>query len=164
MVPFALAGQTTAEVVVSHYGAGQVYPPFSVPVASTAPAIFTESQNGGGQGSFIHYPSNSHNSADNPAPAGSAVTFFATGEGVWDDTIQDGSVSVGVRHFVTKAVSLTVGSQPARILYAGAVPYQAGRLQINAILPDGISSGPQPVVLKIGEADNAQQRVTIEIK
>jgi len=168
VVPYALAGQATADVVVAYFwvgpGSSQTSPPFSISLANTAPAIFTASPNGSGQGSFIHYPSNSYNSADNPAPPGSGITLFATGEGMWDDSVQAGTITQTARNFVTKPVSLTVGGQPARIQYAGAAPYQVGKLQINALLPEGIASGQQPVVLKIGDADNARQGVTISIR
>ena len=168
VVPFAVAGQASAQVVVHYFknefNTNPMSPAFSVPVAATAPAIFTSAQNGSGQGLFIHYPSNSYNSVDNPTPPGSAITLFATGEGMWDDSVQDGAISIGVHDFITKPVSLTIGGKSARILYAGAAPYQAARLQINAFIPEGIASGPQSVILKIGDADNAQQGVIISIR
>jgi uncharacterized protein (TIGR03437 family) len=37
-------------------------------------------------------------------------------------------------------------------------------LQVNAIVPNGIGSGAQPVVLKIGNNDNAAQQVTVAVK
>jgi len=62
-------------------------------------------------------------------------------------------------------VSLTIGGKPAKILFAGAAPYEAaGMLQINAIIPNGIGSGPQPVVLTIGNRNNAAQPVTLAVK
>jgi uncharacterized protein (TIGR03437 family) len=34
-------------------------------------------------------------------------------------------------------------------------------LQVNAVVPEGLNAGPQPVVLKIGANDNAEQRATV---
>lgn len=165
VVPYAAAGRATAEVAVSYFNSPlRTSPSLFVPMADTAPAILTPSQNGSGQGSIIHYPDNRYNNADNPALPGAIVTLYATGEGEWDDSVADGSIGIAARDFVNKPVSLTVGGQSARILYAGAAPYLRGVLQVNAQLPEGIASGPQPVVLKIGEADNAEQRVTIAIR
>ena len=47
-------------------------------------------------------------------------------------------------------VSLTIGGRPATIQYAGGAPYQVmGMFQVNAKVPDGIGSGPQPVVVTV---------------
>ena len=46
---------------------------------------------------------------------------------------------------------MKIGGKPAKILYAGAVPYLvAGVMQVNAQLPDGLPSGQVPVVLMAG--------------
>jgi uncharacterized protein (TIGR03437 family) len=37
-------------------------------------------------------------------------------------------------------------------------------LQINATVPNGIGSGQQPVVLTIGDNNNAAQQVTVAVK
>jgi uncharacterized protein (TIGR03437 family) len=165
VVPYALAGQNTANVVVTHYG--QTSPAFSVPVVDTSPAIFTASQNGTGQGAILNLKGQNYvyNSADSPALAGSLITLFATGIGIWDDTVQDGSISVVAKSFTTKPVSLTIGGQAATIQYAGAAPFQSmGMLQVNALVPEGTGSGARSVVLKIGSIDNSQQNVTIAIQ
>jgi uncharacterized protein (TIGR03437 family) len=63
------------------------------------------------------------------------------------------------------AVSLTVGGQAANILYAGAAPGQvSGLMQVNAVVPNGIGSGAQPVVLTIGSNNNSQQGVTVAVQ
>jgi trimeric autotransporter adhesin len=165
VVPYGLAGQKTAEVVVSHYGQNSAA--FSVPVADTSPAIFTAGQNGSGQGAILNYvyPNYSYNSVDNPAAPGSVVVLYATGAGVWDGEVLDGSISLIASRFTAKPVSLMIGGQPATILYAGASPYQTmGLLQVNAVVPEKAGSGQQPVVLTIGQTDNAQQKVTMAIK
>jgi uncharacterized protein (TIGR03437 family) len=60
---------------------------------------------------------------------------------------------------------LTIGGITARILYAGGAPdLYFGILQVNAVVPTGLSSGPQPLVLKIGENSNAQQQVTVAVQ
>jgi uncharacterized protein (TIGR03437 family) len=170
VVPYGVAGQKTADVVVTRYG--QSTTPLTVPVQDTSPAIFTATQNGSGQGAILNVPPNpsalslyTYNGMDNPAAKGSVIVLFATGAGVWNPPVQDGTVSLAVTNFQAKPVSLTVGGQPARILYAGAATYEVwGMLQINAFVPDGIGSGPQPMVLAIGQNDNSEQKVTIAIK
>jgi len=53
-------------------------------------------------------------------------------------------------------VSVTIGGQPAEVLYAGSAPgLVAGLLQVNARVTDGIPSGDAvPVVLSIGSASS----------
>jgi uncharacterized protein (TIGR03437 family) len=162
------------EVVVTHYERGD---PLTVPLGDTSPGIFTANQAGPGQGGILN-ADGTPNSADNPAPKGSPIQIFATGAGVWTfplapdmlpQDLVDGSVYLGyplvnIPH-PTAPVSLTIGGQAARFQYMGPAPYQVfGMLQINAVVPDGIESGPQPVVLTIGDNSNAQQQVTVAVQ
>lgn len=68
--------------------------------------------------------------------------------------------------FTTQPVSVTIGGQTAQLLYAGTQGVQAtwSVLQVNTIVPDGVGSGPQRVVLKIGANDNSQQNVTVWVR
>jgi len=64
-------------------------------------------------------------------------------------------------------VSVTIGGQPAQLLYAGTIGGMLSSwsvLQVNAVVPNGLSTGPQPVVLKIGANDNSQQNVTVGVQ
>ena len=179
VAPYGIAGKKSVDLVVIRTNSlGIESPPFAgpvaVPVADTAPGIYTLDQSGSGQGVILNADpkvqnATTPNSQLNPAAAGSAITLFATGVGVWNLTYPDGAaVLVGdlIPFFYPKApVSLTIGGQPAKLLYVAAVIGQViGSIQINAIIPDGIASGPQPIVLKVGDNDNASQKVTISIK
>lgn len=162
VAPYAIAGRKSTQVVVSHYG--QTSDAFPVPVADISPAIFTSSQKGTGQGAILNSDS-SYNSADNPAPRGSMISIYATGTGVWDDTVQDGSISLLARLFTTQPISVTIGGKPTKLQYAGAAPYQTmGMLQVNAFVPSDVGSGAQPIVLTVGTTDNAQQGVTVAVQ
>lgn len=186
LVPYGVAGQTSVSVVVTHNGSQSV--PFSLPVKDTSPGIFTVGQNGSGQGAIFNAGSTPNavtlNSADNPAPKGSVITLFATGFGIWDETIPDGSVlfgggllcdptpplvSTGCKTIEGIApvapVSLTIGGQSALLLFVGPAPGTvSGMLQVNAFVPSGIGTGPQPVVLTAGTNSNSQQQVTVAVK
>ncbi len=114
-------------------------------VAGAAPGIFTIA-GGTGQAAAVNYPDGSVNSASSPAPRGSIVSFYATGQGS----------SAGV-------ISLTVGGYEAQLLYAGPAPGFPGLMQINAQIPAGfLDAGIQPVVLSVGGADS-QAGVTVAI-
>ena len=172
VVPYSVAGQKTAPVVVWRFK-GSVYEqywlPFTVPVADTSPGIFTLTQNGSGQGAILNDGTTvTVNGPTNPAPKGSIVTLFGTGAGLWNPPIADGLVLTNVLQppvVPQAAVSLSIGGQPAPILYAGAAPGMvSGVLQVNALVPNNIGSGAQPVVLSVGQNNNAQQSVTIAIQ
>ncbi|MGA2215595.1 MAG: IPT/TIG domain-containing protein, partial [Bryobacteraceae bacterium] len=112
-------------------------------VASAAPGIFTTAR-GTGQAAAVNYPGGSLNSASNPAPCGTIVSLYATGQGA----------SSG-------QATLTVGGYQAQLWYAGPAPGFPGLMQINAQIPCGfLAPGIQPVVLSIGGA-SSQAGVTI---
>jgi uncharacterized protein (TIGR03437 family) len=172
VVPYAALpdGSGSVPVVVTHNG--QASPPFPVPFAAASPALFTIAPNGRGQGAIQNVDSQTGaitmNSASNPAPKGSTIVLWGTGSGGWSQTPPDGVVITDVStppyYVVAFAASLTIGGQPAKILYAGAAPNQVSLLQVNAVVPNGIASGPQPVVLKIGTSDNALQAATVAVQ
>ncbi len=168
VAPYGLAGQASAQVVVTHYPqstAEQVSATFSVPVAETALAIFTRTQTGSGQGDIENCDADgcTPNGADNPAAPGSIITFFATGTAARTGPKVDGAVGIVPRLY--QPVSVTIGGQPAAIRYAGVAPYRVwGVFQVNAVVPEGIGSGPQPVVLTVEENNNSQQNVTVAVR
>ncbi|MBI1895143.1 MAG: hypothetical protein HYS04_01210 [Acidobacteria bacterium] len=166
IVPFALAGQTSVEVVVQRFD--QVSAAFTLPLQDTSPGIFTATQSGAGQGAILQQDLGgqfTYNSCDNPAASGTALEIFATGAGVWTPPTQSDVFLFGTS-FTTQPLSVTIGGQPAKVLYAGTMGIQGtwSVLQVNAVVPDGVSSGPQPVVLKIGANDNSQEKVTVCIQ
>jgi uncharacterized protein (TIGR03437 family) len=164
IVPFALAGQTSAQIAVQRLNL--TTPAFTVPLQNTSPAIFTAAQTGAGQGAILQQGSGgtfSYNSSDNPAPAGAGLEIFATGMGVWTPAPQSDVFLYG-EAFTTQPVSVTIGGQPAKILYAGTLGAALSSwsvLQVNVVVPAGLTSGPQSVVLKVGANDNSQQNVTV---
>lgn len=145
---------------------------FNVQVLPSAPGIFTVAPNGKGQGAIQNVDPQTGaltvNSAANPASKGSTIVIYATGVGIWNQTSADGAVITDVLdppYYYPGAASLTIGGQPATLLYAGAAPNMvSGMLQVNAIVPDGVGSGAQTVILTTGGSDNSGQGVTIAIR
>lgn len=173
-VPFALAGQKATSVGVGHGFQSAANPP-TLSLLDTSPGIFTLTQTGTGQGAILNADCTNPsivtlNGPDHPAPRGCAITLFATGAGVWNPALQDGRIvtitDISNPPVPVAPVSLLVGGKSAKILYAGAAPgLVAGILQVNAMVPEGIDSGLQvPVVLTVGQNDNAQQHVTLAVQ
>ncbi len=160
IVPYELAGQSTAGVSVSFNGS--VSAQFTQPVAPTAPHFFTESYQAAGQISALNSDF-SVNTRANPSPAGSVVVLYATGEGVTSPPGVDGSLVGSTLTQPLANVTVTIGGQPANVLYAGGSPgLIEGLLQINVRIPAGTPAGNTPVTLVIG-AGTAPSGATIAV-
>ncbi|MDP8979200.1 MAG: hypothetical protein M3O35_01270 [Acidobacteriota bacterium] len=163
IVPYEMAGRAGANVIVSRAGVASA--PFAVKITDTTPAIFSLNQSGNGPGA-IRNQNNSINGTDNPAAAGSVIQIFGTGEGLCQG-VRTGSVTPTLPPFPKPVgtVSVTIGGKPAVLQYAGEAPGSiAGLLQVNAIVPDGLGSGPQTVVLKVGDNSNDSQTIVVTLQ
>ena len=91
------------------------------------------------------------NSDKNPAPQGSIVVLYATGEGQTSPAGVTGKAAPAPFPLPVLPVSLTVAGIPANILFAGQAPGFVGVMQINAQVPSGfVPSGDLAVVLTVG--------------
>jgi uncharacterized protein (TIGR03437 family) len=97
------------------------------------------------------------NSASAPAPRGSIVTLYLTGEGQTSPPGFDGKVTSAILPKPLAPVTVTIGGVSAAVQYAGEAPgLVSGVLQINATVPSTITpSLTTPVVVKIGGASTA---------
>jgi uncharacterized protein (TIGR03437 family) len=140
-VPTRLAAQTEIEVWVRGVQRGRA----AVPMAAAVPGLFTVSQ-GQGQALAVH-EDGSLNTEANPAPRGSVVVLYATGEGISN-----------------LPVAVSVAGFPAQVLYAGEAPGYPGLMQLNVRLPSAYAPpGVLPVTLTVGPAAS-QSGVTIALK
>jgi uncharacterized protein (TIGR03437 family) len=83
-------GNTTAITVQTD---ATLSPPVSVPVVAAAPGLATADQSGSGQGAILNQDS-SINSPANPAPRGSVISLFGTGEGLVSPQLFSGVLSI----------------------------------------------------------------------
>jgi uncharacterized protein (TIGR03437 family) len=159
IAPFALnaSGQVAIQVGVN----GVMSPVQNLPVAATAPGIFSLDSSGSGPGVILN-SDYSVNSAANPAPAGSVVMVYATGGGMTAGQNTTGHAASAAAS-LSAPVTATAGGAPATVLYAGSAPEEAnGVVQVNLQLPDGVT-GIVPVVLSIGGV-SSQATVTVAIR
>jgi uncharacterized protein (TIGR03437 family) len=161
VVPYGISG-TNAQVAVTYQG--QTTAAFSVPIASSAPGIFTLDSTGKGQAAAVNQD-NSLNTASTPAKAGDVISIFATGEGATTPAGVDGKPATIPLPLPNLSVSATIGGQPAQVQYVGGAPgIIAGLMQINAVIPTGIATGSTvPVVLQVGDI-SSQPGVTIAVR
>ena len=160
VVPYEVTGKSGTRLRVEAQGV--MSPGVDVQVTDTMPAIFTMNSSGTGPGAILNQDY-SLNSASNPSPRGSLVIIYATGEGQTDPPGVDGLITSGTLRKPELAVFVTIGGQPADVLYAGSAPgLITGVLQVNARVPV-VVSGTVPIVLTIGKA-SSQLGVTIAVQ
>lgn len=183
MVPYRVAGSKSVEVSVMRVWPGATglivrSPSVTMPLQDTAPGMFTLDQSGSGPALIYNNnlkDASSLNTASNPAPRGSSISFLATGSGTWNlNLYPDGAIVLFrdepgvIRGRViapTAPVSLSIGGQPANLRFIGAALDQVtGMLEVDADVPIVIEPGAQPIVLKIGENDNSVQKTTVWVR
>ena len=163
VAPFELSG-SQAQILVQYQG--QTSSSFTASVAAVSPAIFTLNGSGTGQAVAINSTDNSVNGGNHPASAGSYVSLFLTGAGQTSPGGQDGlenGYNGGALPKPVASVSMTIGGITTTANYIGAAPFAiAGVMQINALVPAGLSAGNVPVVIRVGGV-STQPGVTIAV-
>jgi uncharacterized protein (TIGR03437 family) len=151
IVPYGVTGSTAQLTVVYQ---GQIMQALSLPVAASAPSLFTSNQTVAGQAAAINVVDGTVNSAANPVKTGAYIELFATGEGQTNPAGVDGKVGGSTATHPAANVTATVGGIPATVQYAGGVFGDvAGLMQVNLLIPPGVQPGGYvPVVLQVGTA------------
>ena len=160
--PYSLAGKTSTQVVIEYRGKRST--PLTVPVVATVPGMFTISRTGKGQGAILNQDYKV-NGPSNPAPRGSYVQMFATGEGAVSPVLPDGQVVGSTLPKPLAAVQVKIGGRTLKAAYAGGSPTNpAGLLQVNVQIPVDMSPGDAvPVSIIVGGVES-QAGVTLAIK
>jgi trimeric autotransporter adhesin len=140
-VPYAVAGNVSTHIEVFYQS--QLVGTVDLSITAANPALFPVALNQDG----------SVNSQSNPAPRGTALIFFATGEGLTTGANISGMAEEPPYAQPKMAVVMTMGGISCTLLYAGSAPAQAGELQVNAIVPGGfLPSGPAAAQLLVGNS------------
>jgi len=146
IVPYAVSGQSL-QVAGSYLGSATFS--ISVPLAASAPALFTADSTGIGPALAANQDGSS-NSTTHPAAAGSVITLYATGEGQTSPGGIDGQPVSGPAHPVLP-VSVTIGGLTALVQSAVELPGSIGVVEITVQVPGGVEPGPAvPVMVQVG--------------
>ncbi|MCU1238012.1 MAG: hypothetical protein JWP63_5979 [Candidatus Solibacter sp.] len=160
IVPYSVQGKATVKVEVERFGVRSNAVTMAVDQAS--PALFTANASGSGPGAILNQDGGV-NGPGNPADSGSVVILFATGEGQTNPGGVDGLLAVKALPKPMQSVRVTIGDQPAEVLYAGAAPSMvAGVMQVNVKLPAGVT-GNVPVVVAVGSKESPAT-VTVSVR
>jgi len=136
--------------------------PMAVAAAAVAPGLFTADGSGHGQAASVNQDG-TQNSTAFPAAAGQVLSLYGTGEGQTTPAGVDGKVGVAPLPQPIAPVMVTIGGVAAEVRYAGGAPAQvAGVLQLNVVVPKGVS-GTVPVVLTVAGVPS-QAGVTVAVR
>jgi uncharacterized protein (TIGR03437 family) len=124
-----------------------------VPLAATAPGIFSVPPNGISGGAMRHL-NGTLVSSTAPASRGEFISVYLTGLGAVSPSVQDGAAAPGQEPFprMTGPIAVYVGGQqtPAP-QYAGLAPTFAGLYQLNIQIPSAVSSGATSLAVQTNE-------------
>lgn len=163
---YSLAGQAAA-ILPSNTPAGQATlmltyngvhspQPVSINVVPAAPGIYTLSSSGFGPGVFTALD-NSVNTFAATAKAGDTVTAWATGLGPIGSP--DNVLPLTFPNF--SGVEVFVGTQAAKVIYAGRSGCCSGVDQVSFVIPGGIAGCYMPVSIR--SAGRISNFVTIAV-
>lgn len=162
VVPYGLAGRASSRMSVEYNNiASNTIEPRLV---DTAPGIFTAD---GRQAAMIN-ENGTFNGPSNPAPTGSIVVIYVTGEGSTSPAGVDGEVIGSNLKRPLGAVRVRVGGieVPAtEIFYAGSAPtLVSGLMQINFRLPAATPTGISTSVEVFVGTGQSQPGVTMSVR
>jgi uncharacterized protein (TIGR03437 family) len=159
VAPYAVSGASLQVVVQS---AGAASAPVAVAAAATSPGVFTLDGSGRGQAAAVNQDGTLNGTAA-PAAAGSVLSLYATGEGQTVPAGVDGKPAVPPLPQPVALVTVTIGGVAAVVRYAGGAPgLIAGVMQVNVVVPAGVS-GTALVVLTVGGVAS-QAGVTVTVR
>lgn len=138
-------------------------------VAASSPGLFTANSSGTGQAAAVNQDL-TLNSSSNPAPAGSVITLYGTGQGQVSPFVPDGAAAPSSPLATTVAVQtsdqrtcttsqpsmcVAIGTAFGDVQFTGLAPGYVGLWQINVKIPQGTPAGNASVrVLINGSPSN----------
>ncbi len=149
IVPFGLNLNGPADLQVQSQN--QTVADVTVPVSSTAPAIFTQTGSGSGPG-FAFNQDCTANSWSNPALPGSILVIYGTGFGQMNPAAADGQI-LSQQVPTILPVTATIAGVPAQVTYAGGSPGSG-----SGCIPGQCLSSCQSV-LRTLRSDRPQRRI-----
>ena len=161
VVPYEV---TPGSAILEVQFGNQVSLDLTVPVAASAPGLFTANGSGLGQALALNRVSQTWNTSTSPAPQGSVITLYATGEGQVTPSEPDGFPDSAGFAEPLLPVTATVGGATAAVGYVGGDSgLPPGMFRMDVTVPFGVTGSAVPVVVKIGTA-SSQTGVTIAVK
>ena len=146
VVPYGVTGSTAAIQITVNGSKSNVV---NVPLAATAPGIFSVAENGVGDAAVLH-PDYSVVSQTNPASPGEFVQIFLTGLGAINPPVPDGTAApFKPLATTTGPVNVYIGGMlVSNVQFKGLSPGLASLYQVNVQLPPNLGPGPQTLAIQ----------------
>jgi len=162
IVPYAVAGEGSVDVQVEYRGVRS--DAVTVPVLDVRLGIF----GAGGRPTIVH-EDGSINSPSNPAPRGSVIAIYATGEGLTDPPGLEGQILGEVLPRPRAPVSATFSDDDTysfrgEVLSAGGAPGFAGLFQVKVRVPGELPVGDVPLNLRVGSLSIGYSELSIAVR
>lgn len=150
VVPFGVTGSNATIIVKNASGTSNLV---EVPLAATAPGIFSVPPNGISGGAMRHL-SGVLVSSTAPATRGEFISVYLTGLGAVSPPVADGAAAPGAEPLPRAATPVVYigGQQTPTAQYAGLAPTFAGLYQLNIQIPSGAPSGATSLAVQTNEA------------
>ncbi|HUA60761.1 MAG TPA: hypothetical protein VML19_18500 [Verrucomicrobiae bacterium] len=165
MVPYEIGGRASTSMQITYSGVSSASIPYTVVPA--IPGLYTQNLQGTGPGVILNPDGVTVNGPTKPAPAGSEVALYMTGEGATSPASTTGGVAGSTGNGLNTPllnVTATIAGLPATVVYKGSAPGDVyGIMQLNLIIPSNAPSGAQPIVITVGST-STQSGVTIQIQ
>jgi uncharacterized protein (TIGR03437 family) len=166
VVPYETAGFALPYVQLKYLG--QASNSLVLETSTASPALFTLDGSGSGPAAVVNQDG-SINGTDHPAPRGTQIVLYLTGEGQTSPRGVTGKVTtVSAGKPITAEpllpVAVAIDGEPASITFCGEAPtFVSGVLQINVLIPAGASQGDLPLQVSIG-SKTTQAGVTVSVR
>ena len=142
-VPWELQGQTAAQVKVNvDFSPSNVA---TIALASAAPAFFEVAGSVADRDLSFRVIN-----ASNPAPAGATIQLYANGLGAATNQPASGDPAPSGPFAQTSTAVVTIGTQPAQVLFSGLTPGVGGLYALNVVVPPSLAPGVYPITVSLG--------------
>ena len=159
VVPYGVTGSTATFVVFNNTMASNAV---TVPLAATAPGVFSMNANGLGDGA-IRRADYSVVSQANPAKPGDIVQVYLTGLGAVNPAVPDGTAapSSPLAKVTAPVTAFIGGIQVSNIQFQGLSPGMASLYQLNLQIPSNVGAGPQPLEVQTASGSTSMVDVWV---
>jgi len=155
-LPFDLTSSTVSLRVRRSTGASNA---MNVAIATAGPAFYTWSGTGKGDVAALHNQDWSFVNSGNPAKPEEYLILYATGLGPVTSPPSVGrpggdNRQWGAINYTRQDISVTIGGEPAKKVFAGLAPGFVGLYQINIQVPKILQPGNHAIVVQAGAAQS----------
>src|SRR5271165_2056871 len=170
VVPYNTSGKQKVQVTIETTGTADLSQSIGIALVdpgfvAVAPGLFSAQASGFGEAAAFN-EDGTVNGPAHPAAPGSVVGLYATGLGVTNVTVPDGTITVpSLLPLNMGPIEIFIDGQITHTQYAGNAPgFVAGVSQVNVLIPPGTRSGNVPIYVSMGHVVTSQSGMFISVQ